>query len=314
VSAGEILAKLDTKHLELQVELAQSLLELQEAELVQLQQGASEAEITAAQAEYEAAVAHHGKLKAEPSLQEITIAKADLRKAEIALQRAQTACDAASSLPDIGERPEPLQLDLARIDYWQAKATYALAIAKPDKAAMTQAASQVAAAKAELNVLKETASRTAVRAAEADLSRIRVNLADVESELEQAILRAPFAGTITSMADVAPGEMVQSGRPILTLADLGELQVKTADLSEWGAANVRLNQIVDMKVSAQGGRNLRGRLLSVSAEPVLHPGGTALYEATVTLEAQDPALRWGTKVRIIFGQPDPYLILASMSE
>jgi len=98
------------------------------------------------------------------------------------------------------------------------------------------------------------------------------------------------------------------------LADLTQLQVECTDLDEWGAANTKLDQIVDMKVPAQGGRNLRGRLLSVSAEPVGHSGASALYEAMVTLDAQDPDLRWGTKVRIVFGQPDPYLIMAARQD
>jgi len=314
VASGQVLARLEASELELQLELAQSVLELKQAELARLQEAPCETEIAAAQASYEAAVANYQKLKAGPSSEGFAVAEADLAKAAIALERAQAAYDAASRRPDIGQRPEPLRLDLARIDYRQAKAAYELAIGEPDKAALKQAESQVAAAKAQLEVLRENAQGGAIQTAQADVIRARMDLAAAERELEQAVLRAPFAGTITSVADVRSGDMIQPGHPILTLADLTHLQIECKDLNEWGTANVKLNQIVDMMVPAQGGRSLRGRLASVSAEPTAHSGDSALYEATVALDAQDPDLRWGTKVRITFGQPDPYTILAAMSE
>lgn len=302
VRQGQVLGKLETSELELQVELAQSILELQRANLAQLQLGALEEDLQAAQASYEAAVANREILKASPSPGQITIAEADLREAEIALQRAQ------------GASTELLQLELARIDYQQARAAYELATAAPDQVSLTQAESQVATAWARLEALRRDAQGGVLQVAEARVIRAQLSLSSAERELNQAILRAPFAGTITSLADVQPGDMIQPGHVILTLADLTQLQVKCTDLDEWGAANTRLNQIVDMKVPARGGRNLRGRLLSVSAEPVGHSGTSALYEATVTLDAQDPDLRWGTKVRIVFGQPDPYLIMAAMED
>ena len=314
VRQGQVLAKLETSELELQVELAQSILELQQANLAQLQLGASEADLEAAQASYEAAAANRDTLKASPSSEEIAIAETDLRQAAIALQRAQAAHDVVRHLPDSGARPELLQLELARIDYQQARAAYELATAAPDQVSLKQAESQVATAWARLEALRENAQESVLQAAEASVIRAKLSLASADRQLNQAILRAPFAGTITSLADVQLGQMMQPGHVILTLADLTQLQVECIDLDEWGAANTKLNQIVDMKVPAQGGRNLRGRLLSVSEGPVGHSGTSALYEATVTLDAQDRNLRWGTKVHIVFGQPDPNLILAAIGD
>lgn len=297
VSAGQVLATLERQELELQVQLAESELETQEAQLAQLQEGGSEAEIAAAEASYEAAVSAYEKLQAGLSEEEQAIAEADLKKAEIALQRAQAAYDAVSSLPTIGKRPESMQLQQATIDYQRAKAAYGLAIAEPDEAALKQAESQMASAKAQLEALT-SAQPNAIRAAQASVTRAEISLEQVQLQLEQATLYAPFDGTVTSVADVRAGEMINPGSTVLTLADLSELQVEFTDLDEWGAANVRVDQTADLIVPALNNRNLRGQVAFVSSEPTVHASGAVFYEAIVALNEQNPDLRWGNSARI----------------
>lgn len=297
VSTGQVLATLARRELELQVQLAESELETQEANLIQLQEGASQAEIAAAKASYEAAVAAYEELKAGPGKEERAIAEADLKRAEIALQRAQAAYDAVSSLPNISARPESLQLEQATIDYQRAKAAYDLAIASPNKVALKQAASQVASAKAQLEALTSV-QPSAIRAAQANVTRAKINLEQARLRLEQATLYAPFDGTVTSIADIRAGGMINPGTTVMTLADLSELQVEITDLDEWGAANVKLNQTVDLLVPALNNRNLRGHVTFVASEPTVHPSGAVFYKATVALDQQEPALRWGNSVRI----------------
>ena len=54
-------------------------------------------------------------------------------------------------------------------------------------------------------------------------------------------LAAPFAGTIgTVYARV--GEAVTPGQPLVTIGDLGQLQIETTDLSETDVARVREGQ------------------------------------------------------------------------
>jgi multidrug efflux pump subunit AcrA (membrane-fusion protein) len=116
--------------------------------------------------------------------------------------------------------------------------------------------------------------------------------------LEQATLHAPFDGTITSVADSQPGDMINPGSEIVTVADLSELQVEITDLDEWGAANTSVNQTVDMLVPALNNRNVRGRIAFVASEPTINPSGAVFYKALVHLDRQEPALRWGNSVRI----------------
>ena len=297
VTAGQVLATLERQELELQVQLAESELEAQQATLAQLTEGASQAEIDAARASYTAAVSALEELKAGPSAAEVAIAEADLKMAERAVQRAQAAYDAVQSLPDIGARPEALQLEAATVEYQRAKAAFTLAMEGSSEAGLRQAESQVASAKAQLEALT-SAQPSAIRAAEASVTTARIALSQAQLRLEEVVLAAPFDGTVTTVADVLPGQVVDAGQKILTIADLGHLQVEVTDLDEWGAANLTLNPTADLIVPALGNRSLRGKVDFVSAEPTLLPSGAVFYKAIITLETQDPDLRWGNSVRI----------------
>lgn len=297
VSAGQVVARLESRELELDVELARSELAAQEAALARLRAGASAGELAAAQASYDAAIAAYQKLKAGPSTQEVAIAEAELKAAERALQQAQAAFDAVRNRPDIGARPEALQLERATIDYQRAKATYELAIAGPDEATLKAAESQVASARSRLETLQAGPQPSEIELAQANVSRAKATLARAQLTLEGTALRAPFDGVVTSVAAVRPGDAVSAGTAIVTIADLTELQVEIDDLDEWGAANVTPNQNVDLVVPALNNRTPRGRLSFVSQEPTFSDTGAAFYRAIVTLEQQDPDLRWGMTVR-----------------
>jgi len=301
VSAGQILATLDTEDLELQVQLAQSDLDLQMANLARLQKGPSEAELAAVQASCDAAVAAYDRLQAGLSPEEMTIAEADLKRSEIALQRAQAAYDAISNLPNIGARPESVQLQLATIDYQRAKAIYELEVARPDKASLKQAESLVASTKAQLDALQESTPLSDIEATQAGVSRARANLARAQLTLEQATLSAPFDGTVTSVIDAQPTAMIPAGTTVLTVADLSQLQIETTDLDEWGVAHIALGQTVELVVPGLANRSLDGRLTFVSSEPTTTSGGAVFYKAIVVLDEDDPDLLWGMTVQVHFG-------------
>jgi HlyD family secretion protein len=297
VTAGQVLAMLKPEELELQVRLAESDLQVQNANLRQLQQGQSQTEVAAAKAGYEAAQAGYEELRAGPSAAQLAVAQADLKMAELALQRAQAAYDAVKARADIGARPESMELERATLDYQRAKASYDLAVAGPSHAELKQAESQVAEAKARLEALT-SADSSSLQAAEAAEARAAAELAGAELRLAQAVLRAPFDGTVTSVADLRSGDMVAPGGIVLTVADLSELQIEVTDLDEWAAANVKASQTVDLIVPALGNRSLRGRVVSVSNEPTVQASGSVFYRAVVNLDQQDPELRWGYTVRV----------------
>jgi multidrug efflux pump subunit AcrA (membrane-fusion protein) len=298
VSLQEPLAALITSDLATAYQLAEADLLGAKAALDLLREGARPAEIQAAQAAYDAAVAAHEKLVAGLSNQEVAILKADLRLAERAVQQAQAAYDRARHLPDIGARPEAAQLEEATIAYQRAQASYVMQTAGPDQAALKEAESLVSSRESQLEAVRAGASPAELRAAEATVDRCEAAVAQARVALERAVLRSPMSGTVTSVMDMSSGGRVAAGDTVVTVADLSQMQVEIAELDDWGAATVTLNQLANLLVPALNNRRMRGTLTFIASEPTADTSGTAFYKAIVTLDKQDPDLRWGMGVRV----------------
>jgi HlyD family secretion protein len=307
VQAGDVLARLDTKALELEVQAAKDNLATQEAQLALTREEIALTQITefdvaAAQAEYAAALAQYEKLKAGPTDAELIVAKADMEKAAIALQKAQAEYDRVAWVPGVSALPQSAALQQASIDYERAKADYQILTTPPDEAQLKQAESEIAAARAELESLKAEPGAAQIELAQSQLAEAQTVLAQAELRLEQATLAAPFAGTVTAIA-AKEGEVVGAGVPLITLADLTEFQVETTDLDEWGAARVTLGQGVEVRVFALDSKVLPGRVVSLAPQATVLPTEDVVYQVIIALERGDPALRWGMTVRIDWPVP-----------
>jgi HlyD family secretion protein len=300
VQAGDVLARLDTSALDLEVQEARDDLATQEAQLAVTMEGATSAQIAAAQAEYAAALAQYEKLKAGPSEEELIVVRADMEKAAIALQEAQAEYDRVAWVPGLSALPQSAALQQASIDYERAKASYQLLTTPPDEAQSKEAESEIAAARAQLESLKAGPSAAQIELAQSQVEQAQTALAQAELRLEQAILIAPSHIISSTVTDIAAkeGEVVGGGVPLITLADLTEFQVETTDLDEWGAARVTLGQGVEVRVLALDNQVLPGRVVSLAPQATVLPTEDVVYKATIVLERQNPALRWGMTVRI----------------
>ncbi len=297
VKEGQVVARQDTTALDLQLELAASNLALQQAKLEQLLGDVSAAELIAAQASYDAALAAQAALKAGPRPEEIAIATASLKRAEVALEQAQAAYDALRNLPDIGARPESLQLQQATLDYEQARAAFDLATAGASESELKEAEGRVASAKAELDKLRGEAPLREAQIAQANVKQAEVALAQAKLALEQALLSAPMAGTVTSIDLTAP-EIASAGATVLTIASLDQLQVELTDLDEWALTHISPGQAVELEVPGLANRVLQGRVRWISPEPSTEATGAVSYRSTIELDEQSPGLRWGMTVRL----------------
>jgi HlyD family secretion protein len=301
VQAGDVLARLDTEALELEVQAARDNLATEEAELALTMEGAASAEIAAAQAEYAAALAEYEKLKAGPTEEELIVAKADMEKAAIALQKAQAEYDQVAWAPGVSALPQAAALQQASIDYERAKASYQILTTPPDEVQLKEAESEIADAKAQLESLKAGPSAAEIELAQSRVTQAQTALAQAQLRLEQATLIVPSnpitSVTVTDIA-VKEGEMVGAGDSLITLADLTEFQVETTDLDEWGAARVTLGQGVEVRVPALDNKVLPGRVVSLAPQATVLPTEDVVYKATIALERQSPGLRWGMRVTL----------------
>lgn len=102
-----------------------------------------------------------------------------------------------------------------------------------------------------------------------------------------SVLRAPFAGVVTKF-DIAPGEIVEPDRELMTLTDISTLWV-LADVYEKDLAKVKVNSDVNIRVDAYPDRTFVGRLTYIG-------------------DSIDPETRTA-KVRCVIANPDGALKL-----
>lgn len=307
-----------------EVTAAEARVQAAQARLDQLSTPASESEIAAARSSLAAAQAALQQLSAGPRQGERIAALADLSNAEAVLKQAQSAYDQVKDRNDVGMLPQSRDLQQATNNYEAAQARYDLLFAGPEADAVAAGRAQVQQAQAALDRLltPATPSQVAeaeaqVRSAQAELDLLQagardqtlavaaVAITEAEAALRRAqssqdatAIRAPFAGTITGLS-VSPGEMVQPGQVVLTLADLARLRVETTDLSERDVTRVAVGRPVTVIVQSSNDQ-LPGQVAAIAPASTV-VGGDVVYAVTIDLDEQPDNLRWGMTVDVEIG-------------
>lgn len=132
--------------------------------------------------------------------------------------------------------------------------------------------------------------------------------AAIHAALAGAELRATIAGTITRL-DLKAGEFVTAGRPVVTIADLSSWVVKTTDLTELDVVNVSERQAADVRLDALPALALNGSVVSIS-QGYSEDQGDVVYEVTILLGEDDPAIRWGMTAEVEFATPKAVMSFA----
>lgn len=263
VEAGEELARLDTRQLELSVVQAEATLQISEARLAQTKAGPSAADLAAAEAAVENAQGLYDAAKRKLSLkdEQLSIAEADLQRAELALRDAQAAYDLVAWRPEIGMLPQSAALQRATLDYERALANYKLQVAAIDDTSFRSAASQLAQAKAQLDKLQGSPTAEEVAVAEAQVAQSRAALEAAKLRVADAILLAPFSGTVVSVGPQV-GELVTAATPIVILADLQHYYID-ASIDETDIGSLQVGQDVAIVLDAFPDATLTGRVTQI---------------------------------------------------
>ena len=141
------------------------------------------------------------------------------------------------------------------------------------------------------NPLRDVVMREEIDQVEARLEQARWSVAQIEQQIQDAELRAPFAGTIGGV-DVRAGELVSPGQPLITLGDLDTLRVETTDLDEIDVVQIQVGQEAAVTFDALPDRVVTGTVTRIS--PMAEPGsGGVHYTVVLELKEVDPVLRWG---------------------
>jgi HlyD family secretion protein len=355
VAAGQPLARLDDAAARSQLASAQAKLDQQDATLGKVS-GANTVE--SAQAAVVSArnvlSATREQVDATNSANESAVERARLRldfdrrqldKAKQQLAAAKAACSASTATP----APQPLlsmsstststtttTSECQQVTTAEQTVTSAKSTVLSDETALIQAEntrdtgyasgrlsianaeSQVSTAEQQLNGASNDAPAD-VAVQDAVVADAQNTVADAQRALDNTVLRAPVAGTVSAIngavgdfltaaggaSALAPGSDARIPEPVgttatattaaagpfITLNDLATYQL-VVPFEESDAAKVAANQPVDVTVDAVPGVTLPGTVVAV-APTADQLSGVVSYYATVLLNQTDPALKDG---------------------
>ncbi|MBW4560408.1 MAG: efflux RND transporter periplasmic adaptor subunit [Mojavia pulchra JT2-VF2] len=323
VKQGQIVAYMDDSNLRGQLTSAQGQLAQAEANLQKAQAGNRPQDIAQAQAQLDEAEANLQKVQAGNRSQDIAQAQARLQSAQAALSKAEDNFRRNQQLYNAGGIS--LQtLNQSRADRDSAQATVneaqqALALQKAGSRSedIEQARAVVNQRQQALALLKAGTRREDIDAARAQVTSARGSLQNIQAQINDTIIRAPFEGVVTKKyAD--PGAFVTpttassdvssaTSSSILALASTNEV---VANLAETNISKIRLGQTVTIRADAYPGKKFEGKVKQIAAQSVVTQNVTS-FEVRVALSDPQRLLRSGMNVTTEFqvGQLENALVV-----
>jgi len=128
---------------------------------------------------------------------------------------------------------------------------------------------EAALRQAKSNLKKIEATQKEIDAANSQAKQSKALLEQADIQLQYARLLAPFSGIITSR-NVEPGEVVTTGREVLSMADLSTVDLKIF-VDETEIAKVKPGQNVDVKVDTFPNKTYKGKVAFISPEGEFTP-------------------------------------------
>lgn len=295
VSAGDILARLNTTELETEVERARIDLEQRRAELDQLFEPKLAEAIVSAKARVESARLALAELEKGPDPETIARAEASLSKQKIALKEAQWAYDQVAYRGDVGAMPQANELQQATLDYEAALADYNDAVAGPTDAELAEARASLASNRASLAELLQEPSAAEISAKQAQVDKARLDMAEKQRNLDKAVLVAPIDGVITEI-NIEPGERAlnEETSAALVLADASAYLLKV-EVDEMDIGRVNRGQPVQVSLDAMPDETFKGQVADIAPRPLKSSDSTGIvaYEVIISLLEDDARLLTG---------------------
>jgi len=180
-----------------------------------------------------------------------------------------------------------------------ARANYNLTAASLNKDNALNASAGVASAEQALNQAQRgpteadiTLAQLQVDQANLSLEQAAFSLEQARNNIEDAILVAPWQGTVLSLESL-PGAFVGAGSPILTLFDAESLQFYTSNLSERDLAEIEEGQSVQITLKSYPGQPINGVVVRIASQASGAIGDAATFPVVIDLEPTDRLLLSG---------------------
>ena len=186
-------------------------------------------------------------------------------------QQAQAATAAAQAQLDKAENGARSQevaqakaaYDLAEKTYQRVKTLYEQEAVSANT--YDQVYAQYTAAKEVYDMAEQGARTEDKAAAEALVAQAEAATAEVQSYLNDAVIKASMDGTVTAL-NVNVGELVSSGMPLATLTSKETPHVEL-NLEETDLGKIKMGQEVDITVAAYPGEVFQGKVVNINQKP-----------------------------------------------
>ncbi|HLF26842.1 MAG TPA: efflux RND transporter periplasmic adaptor subunit [Anaerolineae bacterium] len=303
VKTGDVLAKLDTAQLELQVAGAEQSYLLQQATYSQTVQPdpdlvtAAQAGLNNAQTAYQIALQ-----KSSLTGDQITVGCANLDNAQQAYDDATTAYN--NYLSDWRVQvygtyevsPQKARLDSATAAYELAQANCTLALQGVNDSAVTSAWAQLQQAKENLSSLISPRDEK-LTVARAQLEQARLTWEQAQLALTDAEIVAPFDGIVTRVNVQAGGP--SGAGPAIELADVAQYHVNVF-VDETEISQVEMGQPAEITLDAAPGATLTGKVSAVDPAGVVVQG-VVNFNVRIDIDPTDAPIKLAmtTNTRIL---------------
>jgi multidrug efflux pump subunit AcrA (membrane-fusion protein) len=251
-----------------------------------------EADLNAAQADYQVAKNLNDRLKNGVSMDEMTKRQLYLLQRDAYLK--------SKGLEPRWVNENNIDKDMreeAQDIFDDAESTLEDAQNAYDDAVSTDGAKDILKARAQVSVAQERyytaldyvhSLQTGLESQSVSAAQTMVNKAKAALELYE--LRTPISGTVLS-SDLKAGQAAAPGLPVVFLADTTAWTVETKDLAEIDIAHVALGQSVTVKLDAFPGEEFSAKVTAI--DPVGKEYlGDMTYKVTITLNGSDPRFMW----------------------
>lgn len=310
VQAGQVLADLDTTGLQLTLATAQAALNLQSAKYDQTRTGPSQYDVANAQAAVESAQATYDAAVRKNNVNDaqLRVARANLDKAAVALQKAKSDYDRAVADGKTDLIAVTAARQQAQIDYESAVANGDVQVASINDASVRTADASLNTAKTNLAKLQAGATAQDAQIAQAQLEQAKIAVQQAQVSLRNAQLLAPFAGVVTAV-NIAPGSSASSAQPAVKLMNRATLHVNLK-LSENDVVKAQNNQPVDLSIDSLSGWKAQGAVIYIAPASETS-NGVVTYAVRVGFDGKDARLKVGmtANVSIITALKDGVLLV-----
>lgn len=320
VQEGDVIARLDTTLLDAHIERAEAAVAVAQAQLEQVRSSTHEAQLQELENTIQASNAAASAAIAErDAIQSSGPSAADVAKAQLVAQElyimAETERIHYDWVSNTETRPDsytdeekeflPTQEELARDKYEVAMHQYQAAQARVEaishrtanpgsvRAASAEAwaaSAEAEAGQARLDMMLAGPLTEDIAVAQAVITQAEAELARARLERERTELVAPFSGTVSELY-INNMQYIASGEPILLLADMAGLQVRTTDLSELDVAVLEPGDMVYVTFDALPGEEYEGRVDRIA--PKAADSAAANFMVTVSVDDIPDVIRWG---------------------